>query len=132
MPPNPNDAVLDAEALLRLASEHVSNTGCARCAALRCPGWEALSATADESSLRRVGSLRPPGDQEPTLDEYHPQGTSYWSPQAPIAPAFHPYNRCELWACVGCGRPFLRYTEYGGYYVEPRIRELRMELIASV
>jgi hypothetical protein len=132
MPLEPDDAVLDAEALLRLAAEHVSNTGCPRCAALRCPGWEAFSATADESSLRRIGSLRPPGDQEPTLDEYHPQGTSYWSPEAPIAPAFHPYNRCELWSCVGCGRPFLRYTEYGGYYVEPRIRELRSELIASV
>lgn len=125
------DALLDADALLRLASEHASNTGCQRCAALRCPGWEALSSTVDERVLRKLGSLRVPGDEEPTLEEYHPQGSDYWSPHAPIAPAFHPYNRCELWACIGCGRPFLRYTEYGGYYVEPRIRELRTELIVG-
>ncbi|MDR6855624.1 hypothetical protein [Variovorax guangxiensis] len=130
MPAPPDDLVLDTEALLRLAGEHLANTGCPRCAALRCPGWEAFPAIADEASLRRIGSLRSPGDHDPTLDEYHPQGTDYWSAQAPIAPAFYPYNRCELWACRGCGRPFLRYTEYGGYYEEKRIRELRMELIA--
>ena len=41
-----------------------------------------------------------------------------------IAPAYFPYNRCDVWTCVQCARPFLRYTEYGGYYVEQRIREL--------
>ena len=29
-----------------------------------------------------------------------------------------------MWACADCGRAFLRYTEYGGYYVDARIREL--------
>lgn len=28
-----------------------------------------------------------------------------------------------------CERPFLRYTEYGGYYVDERIREVNPELI---
>jgi hypothetical protein len=32
---------------------------------------------------------------------------------------------------VQCGRPFLRYTEYGGYYVEERIRELRAALVVD-
>jgi hypothetical protein len=35
-----------------------------------------------------------------------------------------PYNRCDVWACVQCTRPFLRYTEHGGYYSDERIREL--------
>ena len=81
--------------------------------------------------LRLVGTLRQPGVEEPTLEEYHPQGTRGWSPDAPIAPAFFPYNRCDAWQCVQCGRPFLRYTEYGGYYVEERIRELRAALVVD-
>jgi hypothetical protein len=32
---------------------------------------------------------------------------------------------------VACGRAFLRYTEYGGYYVEPRIRALDPALIVE-
>jgi hypothetical protein len=32
---------------------------------------------------------------------------------------------------VQCGRPFLRYTEYGGYYVEERIRELDAQRVAD-
>jgi hypothetical protein len=35
-----------------------------------------------------------------------------------------------VWQCAACGRPFLRYTEYGGYYVEERIRPLQAALIA--
>jgi hypothetical protein len=36
-----------------------------------------------------------------------------------------------VWQCVQCGRAFLRYTEFGGYYVEERIRELRAQLIVA-
>jgi hypothetical protein len=65
------------------------------------------------------------------LEEYHPTGTNSWSVDAPIAVHHFPYNRCDVWQCVRCGRPFLRYTEYGGYYVEERVRELRAELIVD-
>lgn len=104
---------------------------CPRCAALACPGWEAIPGTYDRDNLQRVGTLRDPGNEDPTLEEYHPDGTHGWSPQAPIAPRHFPYNRCEAWTCVGCGRPFLRYTEYGGYYVEERVRELRAERVVA-
>lgn len=122
--------VLDTEALRLLAAAR-SGAGCPACAALKCPGWEALSATFERKSLRLTGTLRRAEDEDPTLEEYHPNGTNAWSADAPIAVRYFPYNRCELWECAGCGRPFLRYTEYGGYYIEERIRELRPALICD-
>jgi hypothetical protein len=122
--------LLDAAALRQLAATNAS-AGCARCAALRAPGWEALPGGFERTALREVGTLRRTDVEDPTLEEHHPQGTRGWSPDAPIAPAFFPYNRCTVWQCVQCGRPFLRYTEYGGYYVEERIRELRGDLVTD-
>ena len=50
---------------------------------------------------------------------------------APIAPAFHPYNRSDAVACVHCGRAFLRYTEAGGYFSDVRLRELDPALVVD-
>ena len=122
--------LLDAAALKRMGEDH-SGAACAQCAPIRAPGWEAMPGGFGRELLRKVGTLRRPGDEDPTLAEYHPRGTTAWSADAPIAPAFFPYNRCDAWQCVQCGRPFLRYTEYGGYYVEERIRELRPELVVD-
>lgn len=112
---------------LRSLAEAQAGPPCPACAAIRAPGWEALSTTLDRDALQRVATLRAPGEEDPTLAEYHPAGTNGWSADAPIAPSFFPYNRCDVWQCAQCGRPFLRYTEYGGYYVEERVRELRAE-----
>jgi hypothetical protein len=120
--------VLDAEGLRRLAAAQ-PREACPACAAVRAPGWEALPGSLDRTALRKVATLRRAEVEDPTLEEHHPQGTHSWSPDAPIAPAFFPYNRCDVWQCVRCGRAFLRYTEYGGYYLEERIRELRPELV---
>ena len=122
--------VHDAAALRELAVRQ-EGPGCAACAAIKASGWEALPGSFDASVLRKVGTLRRPGDDEPTLEEHHPAGTRSWSPDAPIAPAFFPYNRCDVWQCAKCARPFLRYTEYGGYYVEERIRELHADRVAD-
>ena len=120
---------LSADALRELAAQHRPDLACG-CAALRCPGWETLSATFDEALLRRVGRISgADAYDEPTHEEYHPDGTRYDSPQAPVALGHFPYNRCEAWQCVQCARPFLRYTEYGGYYVDHRIRELNPVLV---
>lgn len=102
---------------------------CPACAALVGTGWDSLPATFDAAALQRVGTLRRGGDDEPTLQEHHPQGTHGWSADAPIAPAFFPYNRCDVWTCRACARPFLRYTEYGGYYEDQRIRPVSARLI---
>jgi hypothetical protein len=122
--------VLDAGELERLAATR-PRAACPACAAVRAPGWEALPSTFDAKQLRRIATLRRPGVEDPTLEEFHPQGTHAWSPDAPIAPAFFPYNRCDVWECARCGRAFLRYTEYGGYYVEERCRELQAGLIVD-
>lgn len=122
--------MLDADALRALAQRHAAQP-CAACAAIRAPGWESIPGSLDRDQLRKVGTLRRPGLEDPTLQEYHPAGTHGWSPDAPIAPAFFPYNRCDVWQCARCGRPFLRYTEYGGYYVEERVREVAADRIVD-
>lgn len=122
----PAPPLLSAAELKQLAQAQ-AGPGCPACAAIRAPGWEAMPATLERGALRRIATLRAPGEEEPTLEEYHPAGTRGWSPDAPIAPGWFPYNRCEVWECVQCARPFLRYTEYGGYYVEERVRELQPE-----
>ena len=121
--------LLDLAALRTLAQGHCAP--CPACAALVCPGWEALPSTYDAGALRLAGTLRDPAIDDPTLREHHPAGSNAWSADAPIAPAFFPYNRCEVWQCARCARPFLRYTEYGGYYVEQRIRALDARLLVD-
>lgn len=123
--------VLDAAGLRDLARRQ-DGPGCPACAAIKAPGWEALPGTFDAGALRKIATLRRPDVDDPTLEEHHPAGTRSWSPDAPIAPTYFPYNRCDVWQCASCGRPFLRYTEYGGYYVEERVRELRAALVADV
>jgi hypothetical protein len=122
---------LDPAALAALAGDAGARPPCPACASLVCPGWESLPGGFDRRRLSAIGTLRPGGEEEPALQEHHPGGTDLWSPEAPIAPAFFPYNRCEVCACADCGRAFLRYTEYGGYYREDRIRALDPALVVD-
>ena len=95
------------------------------CRVERLAGWASVSDSQWPASLERVASLRDPEIDEPTFAEHHPEGTRYDSPDAPVAPAFFPYNRCDVYRCRRCGRHVLRYTEFGGYYVDPRARCLQ-------
>jgi len=122
---------LNIDEVMRIARQGASAAPCDDCAAFVCPGWESFPAAASEAALQPLGTLWLPDDPEPTLQEPPPAGTRYWSPDAPIALAFHPANRCSVWACKRCGRAFLRYTEYGGYYEDRRIRELDPALIVA-
>ena len=123
--------ILNAEALLHLAQHAHTADACSHCAALACPGWESMPGGFAREALQRVGTLRLADVEEPTLDEYHPNGTRTGSVNAPIAPAFFPYNRCEVWQCCTCQRAFLRYTEYGGYYEDERVRALNADLVVG-
>jgi hypothetical protein len=125
-----NVPLMDAQALRRLA-ENSAAAPCPACTALVAPGWEAMPGTFERAALRKVGTLRRADIEDPTLEEHHPAGTNSWSADAPIAVGYFPYNRCDVWQCVHCGRPFLRYTEYGGYYVEERVREIDAGRIAG-
>ena len=95
------------------------------CALGACAGWESLAEYRWEAGqMTLVATLRDPAVDEPTLEEKHPQGTRYDAPDAPVAVGFFPYNRCEVWHCGRCERHLLRYTEFGGYNVDHRVRAL--------
>lgn len=114
--------VLDADCLKTLCEPPSVLAGCAHCQGLRCPGWESIPGGYDTRQLCPVGTLRKDLQEEPTLDEMLPPGTTVWSADAPIAIDHAPYNRSSVWLCRHCRKPFLRYTEYGGYYSDERIR----------
>jgi len=122
--------VLDANQLKRLFVCRFSDC---TCALKHCKGWESVSDDrwpADQMQAR--GTLReeqPEGQTEPTFEEFHPQGTRYDSPRAPIALKYFPYNRCDVFACTKCGSGALKYTEYGGYYVDHRVRLIDPDLL---
>ena len=88
-----------------------------------------MSSSFERDRLRCVGTLRREGQEEPTLREHHPLGTHAWSDDAPIATTYFPYNRCDVWQCRSCQRAYLRYTEYGGYYEDERVRALDPALV---
>lgn len=115
---------LSPEQVTRIAQEHGSQPTCSACSPYASPGWESFPGTETDEALQPLGALWLPGDEEPTLEEARSPGVDAWSPLAPISLAHHPANRCEVWAYRACGKPFLRHTEYGGYYEDRRIREL--------
>ncbi len=124
--------ILDATALRTLAERaqaqpDVPDCGCRK---TLLEGWQSQPLSLDESLLEQVGTLRASED-EPGYDEYLPDGLRYWSPDAPIAPRYFPYNQCDVWACTRCARLLLRYVEGGGYFVDRRIRAVRAELIVD-
>lgn len=110
--------------LRALAQQSAANTQACNCRSADSSGWISLPLSLPESQLADVATLvRDPYD-EPTFAEYHPDGTQYESPTAPIAPRYYPYNRCNIARCTQCARHYLRYMEAGGYFVDRRIRAL--------
>jgi hypothetical protein len=95
-----------------------------------CDAWESLGEERwPKAQMQDVGTLRDAALDDPTFEEFHPHGTRYDSADAPVSLAHFPYNRCDLFRCAPCGRVLLKYTEYGGYYVDHRVRELRGSLV---
>jgi hypothetical protein len=121
--------LLTAQDLVQLG--RLAQPPCAACQALRSPGWESLRGGAELAHLARVGTLRDPAVEDPTVVEHHPEGTRLDSAEAPIAPAWFPYNRCDAWRCTRCASAYLRYTEYGGYYSDERIRPLNAARVVN-
>lgn len=125
-----SDSPLDYPALVALAQQSDAVTAPCACVRSLSAAWESQPVSFPEDQLREVGTLRVSED-EPPFDEYHPARTQFWSPEAPIAPRYFPYNRCDVWACAVCGRHFLRYVEGGGYFVDRRIRKLAAALLVD-
>ncbi|MBA3592854.1 MAG: hypothetical protein M3Q12_09575 [Pseudomonadota bacterium] len=116
---------LKTAAELRAAVAGTAPPRSCSCALGACDGWESLAEYRwEEAQMTRVATLHDTDIDEPMLEEFHPGGTRYDSPQAPVAVSFFPYNRCDVWHCGRCDRHLLRYIEFGGYNVDPRVRAL--------
>jgi hypothetical protein len=120
--------ILNREQLIEVVKTSKTINSCPVCSSLSCPGWISVPGYFDLSKWQVVGTLKPEGAEE-CWDEYHPGGTNLWSEEAPIAIQHYPYNRSNVLECSHCKRMFLHYTEYGGYYLDQRIRELAAKLI---
>jgi len=124
--------LLDAQALRKMAQARPEQC---TCALKVCRGWESVSDDrwpADQ--MQATGTLRqalPEGKTEPTFEEFHPHGSRYESADAPIAPGYFPFNRCDVHACTRCGCAVLKYTEFGGYYVDHRVRLVDADLVVD-
>ncbi|GAB3468690.1 hypothetical protein GCM10027321_37350 [Massilia terrae] len=125
------DKKLDFEELMQLARESAEVTRSCSCAAESFREWTRIPVSFPNQQMRVAGTLLDDPYTEATYAECHPNGTNYWSVDAPIALRHFPYNRCSLLQCTVCGRCYLSYVEAGGYYVEPRIRELDPRLIVD-
>ena len=120
--------LLTAESLKAQVAHHNPQPCC--CALGACKGWESFTEDRwPKDQMRALGTLRDPDIYEPTPEEFHPQGTRYASPDAPIAVKFFPCNVSDVFACTSCKRVVMRYTEFGGYYVDHRVREVDSTLV---
>lgn len=126
------EQALDIDELNALAEASASATGSCNCEIASYAGWTRTPVSFPQAQMRPAGTLAGDPYAEPTYAEYHPHGTNYWSPDAPIAIHHFPYNRCAVQQCTACGRHCLSYVEAGGYYVEPRIRALDARLVVDV
>jgi hypothetical protein len=109
-----------------------SNPPDCTCALKHCAGWSSITeAQWPQAQLPAIASLRDPELAEPTFEEFHPEGTRYGDPQAPVSLAHFPANRCVLHACQTCGQGVLRYTEFGGYYIDHRARRVDPKTIVD-
>ncbi|HEY3598346.1 MAG TPA: hypothetical protein VGL08_12650 [Paraburkholderia sp.] len=122
---------LDYPTLTTLAARSEAVADACSCTATPTDGWQTLPLSLSEAQLREIGTLAVEHPDEATFAEYHPHGTRYWSADAPIAPRYFPYNRCNAFECTACGRCYLRYTEGGGYFVDQRIRMLKASLLVD-
>jgi hypothetical protein len=124
---------LDSTQLKALAKQSLDQC---TCALKICKGWESVSNDRWPSKqLKLEGTLRrelAQGETELSFEEFHPNGTRYDSPDAPVALNYFPYNRADVFGCQQCGCAVLKYTEYGGYYVDQRVRLLDAALVIDL
>jgi hypothetical protein len=117
--------------LVSLANASAQVSVACACSAVTLQSWESVPLALADADFEDVGTLLEDPFVEPTFVEFHPAGTRYDSADAPIAPRYFPYNRCNVSKCRRCGRVFLRYTEAGGYFVDRRIRALSPDLLVD-
>ncbi len=121
--------VHSAQALRKMADHPIQDC---TCALKQCAGWSSITESQwPQAQLPAVASLRDPDLTEPTFEEHHPDGTRYGDPKAPVSLTHFPANRCAVHACQQCSQLVLRYTEFGGYYIDHRARRLDPDTIVD-
>lgn len=124
--------MLDASALRQLTNTSPPSTSPCACRLQDTAAWESITEERWPGALmQQVGTLRDPELHEPTFEEWHPAGTRYDSPDAPISVAHFPFNRSDVYRCSACALLVLRYTEFGGYYIDHRVRRVDAALIVD-
>ncbi|KAB8042206.1 hypothetical protein [Janthinobacterium aquaticum] len=122
---------IDFPALQQLAAASAQVSKPCSCCSVPLDAWQRLPTSLELERFEEVGTLREDPYEEPTFAEYHPNGTTYDSVDAPIAPRYYPANLSQVSRCMNCSRHYLRYNEAGGYFTELRIRALRPELLVD-
>lgn len=117
---------ITAQELFHLASQ--AQAKCPDCLHCNCVSWEPMPTGFEKNNYPAIGSLEYEGSDQ-IWEEFHSENTYLWSENAPIATKYFPYNRCSVLQCHRCKTIYLTYTEYGGYYIEPRIRHVPPDLI---
>jgi len=129
---NTPTSLLDAAGLRRLALASTHDASPCACRLQQAAAWESITEERwPEALMQQVGTLRDADLYEPTFEEWHPAGTRYDSPDAPISVTHFPFNRCNVYRCTACKLLVLRYTEFGGYYIDHRVRRVDTALIAD-
>lgn len=128
----PSPLLLDAATLRQLAQASAPSASPCPCRLQGATAWESITEERWPAALmQQVGTLRDPGLHEPTFEESHPKGTRYDSPHAPLSVRHFPFNRCDVYRCTSCTRLVLRYTEFGGYYIDHRVRVVDAALVTD-
>ncbi|SFQ41176.1 hypothetical protein SAMN05216567_115134 [Variovorax sp. OK605] len=128
----PSPLLLDAATLRQLAQASAPSASPCPCRLQGATAWESITEERWPAALmQQVGTLRDPELYEPTFEESHPKGTRYDSPEAPLSVLHFPFNRCDVYRCTSCTRLVLRYTEFGGYYIDHRVRVVDAALVTD-
>lgn len=112
-----NKPLLNAAELEHLAEAGNATAGSTACACLpaQVAAWESVTKERwPDEVLQCIGTLRHPDIEEPTFEERHPSGTRYDSPHAPIAVAFFPFNRCDVFGPEFSVQPWLTFHPAAG------------------
>ncbi|MBU6955295.1 hypothetical protein [Hahella sp. HN01] len=118
--------------LVSLAEKEDSTEACDVCEKEKLKSWSDTVRDLS-SSLDEVAEFENAEEdiKKNGYNEYHPNGTNYWSVDAPIAIHFYPYNDCSVNVCKKCSAVFLRYIEYAGHGRQHRIRYVDKNLIVG-
>lgn len=109
---------------------NTSDNCCNSCEREKYRSWENLNSSLDHL-LKTLGEFE---DADKYINkngytEYHPNGTNYWSKDAPVALQYYPYHESVIKRCLECKAIFLAYTEYAGHAPQNRIRWVRSGLV---